>query len=270
MIPTPTSNPNPYPRAIVKRLHFRSAQQFASWAAPHATTTNLGDWGNVEARLKGLDLLREGDTTIVPLARALVSQFSEQLPSLRRMWRQDVAGPLTSQSRYINNHPLSALRLAKRTTFQDPLKIWLGVTTRADITQEQMTRRGAALVAFALALSDKRPVFITPYKHTYDRHGNASFISWDLRTSPMMLSELCSISDLRITRHVGLHADFINNPTMTDTGLHIPGGEPECRFHLGAAADDIWIGHADSRDKLFTDPVAWVKEHLTKYAQENN
>jgi hypothetical protein len=257
-----TANPN---GGVIKRTHFRSAQTFADWARPHAHKTNLGDWGDVPARLKGLELLEQGDTSIVPEARKLVREFQEQIPSLKRVWKYSPVGPISSVPRYLANHPLSMRTLSKRESFSDPLKIWVGLSSRADVTNEQMRLRGAALVAFALALAERRSVFITPYKHTYDRQGNASFLSWDLKTAPMILSELVSIVDLRITRHVGLHADFVHNSLLRDTSMMVPGGEKEYRLILGAKKDDIFLGPAESRDPLFNNPIKWVKENIAKY-----
>jgi hypothetical protein len=117
---------------------------------------------------------------------------------------------------------------------RSPLRVWLGVTSDWSITEDQLRRRGIALAAFAIAMSEVRPVIITCWVNRgeyasdnvygYRRRSPApapaslkgALISWDIKSSPLVLAQLlASTADPLITRHVGLPACTLLNPELT-------------------------------------------------------
>jgi hypothetical protein len=272
------------PRHTTVRHHFANSNQFADWFrdqlenGPKEKTRNIysGGWGYSESRNnhpradKGAELLTIGDPSIVEKAKQLVATFSLDIPSTRRIWSQDVAGFFPNVPAYLSNEPECMWRMEDDKVNNTPLRIYVGLTSTWNVTEEQIFTRGCALVAFALALSERRPVLITPYVDLYSRNGEATFISWDLATSPLIYSELTALGNPDITRYVGIFACDLANPRHSDSYYQIPGGEAEIREILGANEDDIVLGTCDSYDPLLVDPIKWVNENLACYLDPDN
>jgi hypothetical protein len=248
--------------------HFASPAVYASWMQENSRTHQHRHvcYSSVESDRpyveQGIRLLEIGDDSIVARAQEMARQFTEQIPSLRKMWATDVAGFFPNVPAYLAGEPESMWRMDTEETDTTPLRIWVGVASTYNVTPEQMLNRGIALAAFAIALSERRPVFITPYQQVVCKNGESAYVSWDLQTSPMVYSQLCSLADVNITRYVGIRSCSLVNPGCNDTAYLTP--IERVRRVLGAAEEDIVLGPANSFDPLLNNPTKWIKENLDK------
>lgn len=263
--------------------HFTSTSAFADWCDSIGLGVKRDHdyWGErrygyddaMMRSRKGVQLLRDGDLTHVEDAKNLLRAFQESVEVPHYVWNPAVAGSFANVPAYLVGSPTSMWKREIELNTATPVRIWVGVTSTVVITDEQILKRGVALAAFAMALSAKRPAYITPYGngHDYDRlYGRSgdegSVVSWDIQTSPMVLSELMAcLSNSLVTRHV-------THPIARFLNPRVPAGVPfkDIRRQDMPAVQpqDVWLPPMIASDKLVSAPIAWIKEQLAKYSEE--
>jgi hypothetical protein len=269
--------------------HFTSPREYAKWLRTHPPGLgNLGAYAyydsgrSMNARtLEGLDLLDKGS--------------EKHVPEARKVWRHDVVGYFPDVPTALAGDP-EAMWIQDTTTYdRSPLRVWLGVTSDWSITEDQLRRRGIALAAFAIAMSEVRPVIITCWvnrgeysfgsRYSYSRRAptdkteKGALISWDIKSSPLVLAQLlASTADPLITRHVGIPACTLLNPELTHPGApfhpyQYARNHAAMRAALGCAPDDLYLPMIERDDPLLSDPVGWVRTNVAHYSntdQEDN
>jgi hypothetical protein len=276
--------------------HFTSPREYARWLRTHDVGIgNLGAYAyydhgpQMNARsLQGLDLLDKGSEKHVPEARKLLSKLMLQVETPTKVWRHDVVGYFPDVPTALAGDP-EAMWIQDTTTYdRSPLRVWLGVTSDWSITEDQLRRRGIALAAFAIAMSEVRPVIITCWvnrgEYIYSQRSRVgdekgALISWDIKSSPLVLAQLlASTADPRITRHVGIPACTLLNPELTHPGApfhpyQYARNHTGMRTALGCAPDDLYLPMIERDDPLLSDPVGWVRTNVAHYSntdQEDN
>jgi hypothetical protein len=183
------------------------------------------------ASLQGLELLDKGSEKHVPEARKLLSKLMLQVETPTKVWRHDVVGYFPDVPTALAGDP-EAMWIQDTTTHdRSPLRVWLGVTSDWSITEDQLRRRGIALAAFAIAMSEVRPVIITCWvnrgEYAYGQRSPAALkgalISWDIKSSPLVLAQLlASTADPLITRHVGSAGLYAAQPRAHPPKCTVP------------------------------------------------
>lgn len=249
--------------------HFTSGREYLNWlnsddtrAARSVAYSRSG--GEVTGNVKTAKLMLEHGHDDTDAINALIDQFSFELPSSQRITRASVRGHRVNMSAYLVGSPLNMIKRDTDLTDHSPLRIWIGITSSWGISPAQINKRGAALAAFALALSARRTVYITPYV-VLGSGDNSAVISCDLQSSPLYLNELAAHMNVNLTRFLGIFAcRTLNN--RCDGGW--PRGydnETTMRARLGCAEADVYLGSIHLQDPLLIDPVAWIKANLSKY-----
>lgn len=263
---------------VLGRKHFPHTTAFEQWYTTTQSTHARHTHWNDEA-LAGLSLMRTGDNKAVARARELLNKFTEELPSITQKWTLEVAGGFVNVGAFLAGDPEHMWRQEEDKIDSTPLRVWLGLTSSIGVTPTQIFERGIALAAFALALSERRTVYLTPYvllgagntssryrtRETQDDYSqpDGAIISWDLQTSPLILSEIsAALTRSEVTRALGLSACYALNSACNGSWIDCYQNEPKMRRLLGCAQDDVWIGSIHLQDPLLTDPIKWVKEQL--------
>lgn len=275
--------------------HFTSPREYGRWLRTHQPGIgNLGAYAYYDSgpkmnakSLQGVDLLDRGSEKHVPEARKLLSKLMLQVETPTKVWRHDVVGYFPDVPTALAGDP-EAMWIQDTTTHdRSPLRVWLGVTSDWTITEDQLRRRGIALAAFAIAMSEVRPVIITCWINRGEyAHGQRSpaslkgaLISWDIKSSPLVLAQLlASTADPLITRHVGIPACTLLNPELTHPGApfhpyQYARNHAGMRAALGCAPDDLYLPMIERNDPLLSDPVGWVRTNVAHYSntdQEDN
>ena len=252
------------------RHHFATVSQFSQWVTERERET--GSFGDYNAR-NGLELLSTGDTSTVAEAQKMIDRFNEEILSLRRVWQPAVAGFFPNVPAFLAGEPESMWRIADDSSGNAPIRVWVGVMSRGGIADSELVQRGAALAAFAMALSERRPVLITPYyamgNASGGRGGNAgTLISWDLQSSPIVLSEVMGcVAHPNVVRYLGWH---VCSKFGNSIGCWYPDflNENWMRRALGCADDDIWLPSAMIADDLINKPIEWIKREIAKHVSE--
>lgn len=267
------------------RKHFNTGIELAEYYADEAKKhPKEGDaWYSWEddrtLGMRGRDSLIKGTERFNKDIQKFVDEIWESVPVLQRMWELQPVGFFPNVPVYLTGDPNNMWRLSEETSERTPVRIWVGTTSSVAFNHEDITRRGAAVAAFALVLSQVRPVHITPYTSygiayeystdpTLDR-GDV-ILSWDLQTSPLILSEVAaSLCDPMIARY--LTRDLAHVVQREYRGRWVRGFDNEevMRVKLGAQKEDIWLRNIYATDPLVRDPAAWVRKELRRYTKED-
>lgn len=256
--------------------HFANVAEYARWArfALGGTKRHYITDHWPERVPAGIDTLTNGRDDLVSRAESVMDKLAAELPeTVRPMWESSVAGAFANVPAFLMGRPDSMWRMNRVAREDAPIRIWIGVSSSYGIDEDKLLERGIALMAFAMAMSETRTVLLTPYwcgqtdKHIGDEH----CVSWDLQTSPFVLSELAaSLADANVTRYLGLFAGNVLSGCGVTGWRHVPhvnrhDDEASMRARLGCADEDIWLGPIHLYDPLLTDPVAWIKDKLAQY-----
>ncbi len=237
--------------------HFENTLAYRRWVIEQDNKT----YGAVNT---GLELLQRPNENHVDAARALLNKFGESIEVQQQVWTHNVAGFFPDVPAYLAGDPEHMFTREYIHSDQTPLRVWVGVSVMGWITDQQIIERGVCIAAFALAMIPKRPVIISPFVDLGSRTIEGAIISWDITTEPLVIAELMtSLANPAVTRSLGLHACRLLNPRVTgsiDPDVH---HEERCRARLNAQPQDLWL----MPDKYPDDSIAWIKEHVAKYAE---
>lgn len=221
---------------------------------------------------RAFDLMARGDESHVHDARALLKQLNERVESPHFVWEHSIAGAFPDVPAYLAGEPEHMWHRTPKPDDRSPLRIWVGLTSTWNIPNYLLRKRGIALAALAMALSEVRPVIVTPF-YQLNLLGNSKsqgIISWDLSTSPIVLSELLpSLSDPLLSRYMTRTATFIVNPELQQEPAGYFGSTKPTDL-IYYKPDDLYLPVIHASDPLLTDPVAWVKTQLAKYDQQDD
>jgi len=243
--------------------HFSSPRDFANWFR----NNDKGDSGWSRAKtLTGLTSLADGNDKNAKLADKFLESFEQIIEVPAMTWEHDVAGAFPDVPTFLAGQPDNMWNLLPDMSDKAPLRIWVGVTSSGGISESQLVKRGAVLAAFAIMMSKKRQVLITPYVNLGSYRHDGAVISWDITTSPINLSTImASLSEPDVVRHVGIDACQLDNPGVTGAWHPDAYNEKKMREHLGANPQDLYIPSIFLYDPMLDDPEAWLKEKIELY-----
>lgn len=261
--------------------HFTSSRAFADWLdstikqerAAGRRVHTFNDWSGESGTLdQGVKTLKDGNTRHVAQAEALLNKFDEQINVEAFQWGHDLAGAFPDVPAMLASDPESMWVQQPIMSDRTPLRVWIGLTSSAGIGERELITRGCVLAAFALAVSHKRPVILSPYvnlgSHRYGGREGA-LISWDISTQPFVMSELLGCtSEPSVTRYAGITACYLLNPGVTGAWHPDYDNETRMREHLGAREDDLYLPSIHLYDPLLFDPIGWLKINIAKYTEE--
>lgn len=221
---------------------------------------------------EGLTMMENGDETHVQQAKDLLAEFQENIEVVQHQWETHLIGAFPNVPAYIAGVPETMWSREEIRSDRSPLRIWIGLTSSAGVREASLVKRGCTLAAFAIAMSGKRPVYLTPYVNL-GRHGvsrDNALISWDISTSPLVLSELMACTSRpEVTRYVGIEACELLNPNTNGAWHRDYDNEDKMRENLGAKPDDMYLSSIHLYDPMLTDPIGWLKTNIEKYGNED-
>jgi hypothetical protein len=255
---------------MIARQHFSSSTDFANWCKINLDGTK-SSWsanGKMQAGIKSLEF---GNTNYVEEIKKVSTLIWENIPVLRRIWQTSVYGVFPNVPAYLRGEPEHMFNQQDDYNEHTPIKLYIGVGSSAGISNNNLIKRGAALAAFASALSEIRPVTLTPYSYASNRsYTESSVTSWDISSSPLILSDIAAcLIDENVHRGVCVEADFTINKTF-------PGyfednkDEEKMRRYLGCQEQDLFFPQVYLTDPWIQDPIKMVKEYLSKYTTEGD
>lgn len=281
------STPEPVIKDGVKHRHFRSVNELTNWLENGLTLQRMQDWirrdkwpdgtnrPSADSVALGINMLKTGDTEHAQEAQDLLDKFTEALEVPTQSWSHDIHGFFPDVAAYVSGDPEHMWTRVEDTSDRTPLRVWVGLHSSWQISQKDVVNRGIALAAFAMALINKRPVYLTPYWNIHSMSWgkedttNHGIVSFDLKTSPLVLSQLlAAMTRLEVTRYVGCSVSGLDRPECPHSGPF----EFLERKHLDKYMkdEDLFIPAIEYGDPLLRDPINWVKTQLQKYGAEED
>lgn len=258
----------------VQRIHLANTLELQALYASFGKVGTTSNFYTHDRDEKGLRVFKEGTEEYHEVIKKVSQVTYENIPSLRREWTTSVAGAFPSVPKFLAGEPESMWRMCNIESNYSPLRIWIGTGSSSGIEYPLLLQKFITIVAFAQALSEIRPVFLTPYfasgNYSYTDSKNDVIVSWDLQTSPMILSEIAaSLCEIRVTRGVLFNLREFLLGKWDGQWAYRVNDEDYMREQLGAEPDDLWLGSSRLGDPLLTDPIKWVKAHIAKYLLED-
>lgn len=223
----------------------------------------------------GIELLRTNDVSQAAVQRALamLDKFGDRLEIPSPVYAPAMVGAFPHVPAFVAGQPEDMW--AQFPVYNDkvPIRVYVGLTSSWNITDEQLLMRGVTIAAFALAMQNVRPVYLTPYVSCGEHYGDVgSILSWDL-TSPFVMSQLiANMSDSLISRHAGIPAMIaLNREVRSSSVPHHPYASNVERMTRALDADpdkDIVLLPIISNDPLLRDPIGWIKNQIARYTNQ--
>lgn len=261
-------------RGLVRK-HFASATAYLEWvqSSRAARKPNGGsdylwsrssydtsdDWDASQ----GVRVLRAGDLERGKKFAAQAKAFGEAIAVKRTDWRYNVAGAYVVVPAMLAGRPDHMRQRVIDRSNREPVRIYVGLTASAGVSPEAIEKRGAAICAFAIALSRTRRVKITPYVLLGGKPGTGAILSYDLAT-PLVLSQAAAaLATPSVTRGLGVAACYYAQPDCSGSWWRDYDNVERMRSQLGCKPDDVYLGSIHMGDPLLRDPVQWIKENLS-------
>lgn len=279
----------------VTHKHFSTPQRLAEWmltdpgvkqsVTKRAPTADQKQYGisahdsyydyNYDRKLaKGLTLLQEPDSEMVSQVRDIMKQLQAQLPTTQRNWASAPVGFFPNVPAYLAGEPENMFTYQRANSDTSPVRIWVNVLPSGGCDRTTLMKRGAVLVALANLLLERRSMVRITCYGDQPAHSKKSYtgtiISWDLPTSPLSLSTLCtSLGYPEVVQNVTFKACHTIDKGVTGGWLrgHCPGysyNEKQVRADLGADDEDVIIPAAFLGDQLHNKPVDFLHRELTR------
>jgi hypothetical protein len=209
------------------------------------------------------DTARKGDMKFVPGANAIIAKHLSEIDisSLTTKWELSPVGAFPCIPAYLAGEPENMFQQHVVTHNTAPVRVFVCGTSSGGIGAEELTKRGIAILAFSMALSQARPVEMWFFQNL---QGSGVHLT-KLSTQPPVLSELCAvIPSIPFSRGLGYDMQG-----KLFTGWH--GGWSRfgydlegCRQLLCATDNDVVVPAIYIGDELTLNPIAWVKRELTR------
>ena len=258
---------------VNKHLHFTGATSFMMWFEEqrkiNGRLRSFG-YGDRNKTDFGVNVLLNGDETHVEEAQKMVDALTLSIETPRNTWYKDVYGSMPDVPAYLVGDPMNMWNQHKVSEDRAPIRVFVGLTSSASIGEADLTKRGVALAAFAIAMANIRPVVITPFVTLgSSRRGSRNMlISWDISTQPLVLSEIMSLTRPEVTRYVGIEAcrQMFGYIAESDPSFHSDSfNESSMREHLNAHEIDLYLPVIHASDPILNDPVKWVNDMVAHY-----
>ena len=270
-------------------MHFDASHEFASWArqaledrTPEKAHYYSGSrYESLPRVVEGMRILEEGNEDGLDEAERLLDNFHENIPTVTTRRELSIVGACPDVPSFLSGVPTNMWVRTPAFVSQAPLRVWVGLTSSSGVSEDQLRQRGITLAAFALAMQEIRPVYITPYVNlgwwTEDRSRAAyegihsSVISWDIQTHPLVLAELLGcLSKPEVTRYLGITACNLHNPSVNGHCNPVLGSEADMRRLLNIPENDLFLGQIHLYDPMLTNPVQWLKDKISHYTDRDN
>ena len=250
--------------------------------ANHVQNLNNAKWrghydpwyGNMTQR-DGIRHAREGHLPSVAPSDEFLAQVENLIPAptAKAQIIDDVVGCLPNVPAMLAGQPLTMRRKVKREHEAAPIAVVVDTTVSGGLTQEQMQRRGAAILALVRAISSRRPVELWTGTGLGTPSG-AVWQFWRINTAPLDLARAAFLlAHPAATRGLqyGIGYRDHNFTGRWPYGRGVVDGDAyrgiiaRALPHIGEC---IAVPAAHVRDETVSDPIAWIKEKVAAHLGE--
>lgn len=230
----------------------------------------------------GIDKLINGDTIRLAQAQAILDKldlaavFSNDIPVLEPC----IAGFAANVPAAIAGHPQAMFHrgFVESPSVMAPLSVYVETTVSAGVTQDQLVKRGVAVLAFCLAMELVRPVDL--YCVSLISHDSRPGV-WGavtkIQSRPMDIGRaVWMLTDPNYARRCLFTGATQQHGKQLDRGPWCFNSNPSAdgyvanmRDILGMDADDVFMKGGYLFDTLMlNDPVAWVRKMIEQHSNK--
>lgn len=247
---------------------------FADFCAEHKSERRASNWNGGMSAVDSLQRVRTGDLAGVPASDRFMAQIESMIPATAA-WR-NIDSPVGGSPivpAYLAGHPLNMRRRIRTAVETAPLSVFAELVSSADISAENMAKRGAAILALVRALSAVRAVELWAILAIGD-DGVRATACVRIDTSPLDLARaghvLTHPSVPRALTYPTLDKKFLSGTwsgqwAFASVEKHRGTAREFYRGVLSPASDTLYVPPVYSADESISNPVAWLKKHLAEY-----
>ena len=215
-----------------------------------------------------------GDERYIKQAEDLLDYLREEIEIPRPAWQASSFGAFPVVADYLAGE-IDCLRYLHLDNQQTtPVKIWYDPTSSAVISADDLIKRGTAVLALCMALSQIRPIELWTFSDIDAYSQDHALICTKIATNPMMLAEACFA-----LCNPGFARGIVYNLAKTRMDFNgLWGFGDYCddfnervevmKKSLKASDLDIIIPGAQYKDELIKDPLSWVKREIRRHCTE--
>lgn len=238
------------------------------------------DWRGGESFEQSAAYAENGNDRYVADAERLLEKIRADLIEIPMpQWAPDVAGAFPSVPDFLAGHPENMRRRVNEISDRAPVRIYVCTTSSAGVGADILKKRGTAILALVMALAPIRPVELYAFSILGSDHDGESVACTRIPTE---------------TLHIGIAANALCgqgwarglNYGWQEQGPHRANGDwpsryrygkPEARDYIadlvrrmGGADRNLHIPPTELHDEIVRDPVRWVNERLSEYANTDH
>lgn len=263
---------------------FDSPEQYAEYCDAIPDELRANEWSGFAGMSydSAVQVLRSGNNANMSAAEKLIAEMQDQqiFASGLPLPRASLVGSQPRIAAVLTGHPKSMYRRVREdnSAMNTPLRVFVETTVSAAVSQDQLTKRGIAALAFVMAMNNIRPVelyCVTIGRPDYGSYQAAGAIC-RVASRPVDLQRACfMLTDAAYARRLSF-SSMSQLAGVRSYYSHVGwawGSEPRSdsyqsrmRALLEAKSDDVIIFGGYILDKLMlNDPIAWVKQMLAKH-----
>lgn len=233
------------------------------------------EWYGYATHAKVVSLARSGDDTLVPDAEKLLDMLDANVEIARPEWMPTVAGAYANVPEFLAGTPECMRIMQPVASDYAPVNIYVSTTCSAGIKTETMLKRGVAILALVLKLSQMRPVKLYLLAETHGQTDGEYLQVIGVDSAPLNVSVAChALTHVGFARHLTYgvaHKEDGFNGCWPDK--YAGGGAPweaHVREVLDMNPQDIYIGAARLWDEMIKEPVAWVNKQIARFTERES
>lgn len=247
----------------------------AKAASIHHGGRSDNGWYGQETLKDSLRMAETGNTSLVPVAEALLSKLDTAIETPKKVWERSTIGSYYCVPDVIAGLPTSARRQFETQDDRTPITILAVTTSSQGISADTLAKRGTTILALVMALSRLRPVSLQQICCVDGKAEGETVITSEINTAPLDLATAC---------YVLTSAGFARRLTYDLSAAHngFRGGWPS-KFNYGSPAkyyDNLKaqlvsdpakcliIGAAQQGDELLSEPVRWINKQIGRFTAQ--
>jgi hypothetical protein len=266
-----------FPDAAEAATHLRANLRMDEHKFCRRNWDTTDSWtGGKETPEQAITRAKEGNDALVALAQETLSKIeSGGLNTQRAEWLPSACGAYPCVPEAIAGRPDPMRRRMDTEGERHPIRVIMDTTSSAGIDARDLEKRGAAVLAFVMALAQERPVELWQIT-TLDAHGSRrgfSGLMVRLPTAPMHLGICAHLLTSQVwTRNLGY--GWLGQEAKAG-GAWAWGDPPQnsaqqerydrlTRAALDMDPQDVFVQPIVLSDPLTKDPVGWINNQLAR------
>lgn len=236
-----------------------------------------GEWTNRMSSDTALECVKRGHLPSVAPSDKFLTMVENILPAptAKHEWTDDVQGAIPNVPAFLSGHPMNMRRKIKRENEAAPIAVVVDAVLSGGIDNDDLEKRGAAVLALVRALSSRRPVELYIGGGLQADSVDAQWFFWRVDTAPLDLARAAfMLVHAAPTRGLlyGLGRKMHNFHGAWPYADYETGrilGDKIVRRAFPHMSDMIFVPGAFMTDESIKNPVEWVRKNVAAHVGED-